>query len=141
MSFQSSDDPRSFIARERQILDARIVRHAKTFLQQRGIRLLQDAEATASDSQLVGDAHGSSQGKLHQRSADGRDRWLDQLDVLRFRHHQSSIPVDAAIQADVAARSRIAIAGRLLGVVRLMVFPQRLRIEKHLHAGTGREQR
>lgn len=85
------------------------------------------------------DAVGHGQGQLHQRAADGRHRRLDQLDVLRFRHHQSAVPAHVALQADAAARRRAGVAGRRLGVVGVVVLPQRVRAAQHLHAGAGRE--
>ena len=45
-----------------------------------------------------------------------------------------SIPADPAVQADAAARHRGDVARRVVGLVRFVVLPQRLRPKEHLRS-------
>ena len=44
------------------------------------------------------------------------------------------LPADPALQADAAARYRADVARRVVGLVRFVVLPQRLRPKEHLRS-------
>lgn len=94
---QPGDDPCAVTARKRQVPVAAVVRDAQTLLQQRGYGLLQDPEASATQPELDGNAVGSGEGELHQRTAHDCDRRMDQLDVFGLRNHEGAVPADPSL--------------------------------------------
>ena len=50
------------------------------------------------------------------------------------------LPSDPPLQADASARHRADVPGRQLGLLGLVVLPQRVRAQEHLRARAGGEQ-
>ena len=139
---QSNSDTESEPPRKRQISAETSLPHAAALLQQRGDRHAKDAAeergcAQPDDGPL--DDDGNAQGKPHQRAPHDRHRRMDQLALLGLRDHKGSLPTDPPVQADAAARHRAHVSRRIVGLVCLVVLPERLWPQEHLCSRTWRK--